>query len=371
MNRMHGSIFAYEQRGELRELTERRTAASMPFGGRYRAVDFALSNLLNAGVTDVGMVLHGRYQSMLDHVGSGKVWDMSRQRGGLHLLPPFSHVGTGIYRGRLEALDGVWEYVEHSPAEYVVLSDCDIVTTIDYRPMIRAHIESGADITVAYSKGFYDKDVNQNATLLGIGEDGMVDDVMIDPPMRGTGNLCMNTFVLSKSFLKQLVKEKMSRNQYSLSRDVLQDKAAGYRITAYEHTGYVARLDSLSSYYEANLALLNPENRNGLFKKSAPIYTKIMDNGPVRFGLESDIQNSLIADGCIIEGKVENCVLFRGVKIGKGTVVKNSVIMQNTSIGSKCSLNCVITDKDVEIVDDRVLTGSQSYPLYISKGAKI
>ena len=157
----------------------------------------------------------------------------------------------------------------------------------------------------------------------------------------------------------------------SFSRDVLQDKAAGYRIAAYEHTGYVARLDSLSSYYDANMALLNPENRNGLFTKSAPIYTKIMDNGPVRFGLESDIKNSLIADGCIIEGKVENCVLFRGVKIGKGAVVKNSVIMQNTTIGNKCSLNCVITDKDVEIVDDRVLTGSQSYPLYISKGAKI
>jgi len=356
---------------DIIDLTKLRTMGSVPFGGRYRLIDFPLSNMVNSDIDDVGVITKSNYGSLLDHLGSGREWDLSRKNGGLHLLPPFSHVGTGIYRGRLEALDGVWEYVEHSPAEYVVLSDCDIVTTIDYRPMIRAHIESGADITVAYSKGFYDKDVNQNATLLGIGEDGMVDDVMIDPPMRGTGNLCMDTFVLSKSFLKQLVKEKMSRNQYSLSRDVLQDKAAGYRIAAYEHTGYVARLDSLSSYYEANLALLNPENRNGLFKKSAPIYTKIMDNGPVRFGLESDIQNSLIADGCIIEGKVENCVLFRGVKIGKGTVVKNSVIMQNTSIGSKCSLNCVITDKDVEIVDDRVLTGSQSYPLYISKGAKI
>ena len=366
-----GLIFASMHDSSIIDLTKLRTMGSVPFGGRYRLIDFPLSNMVNSDIDDVGVITKSNYGSLLDHLGSGREWDLSRKNGGLHLLPPFSHVGTGIYRGRLEALDGVWEYVEHSPAEYVVLSNCDIVTTIDYRPMIRAHIESGADITVAYSKGFYDKDVNQNATLLGIGEDGMVDDVMIDPPMRGTGNLCMNTFVLSKSFLKQLVKEKMSRNQYSLSRDVLQDKAAGYRITAYEHTGYVARMDSLSSYYEANLALLNPENRNGLFKKSAPIYTKIMDNGPVRFGLESDIQNSLIADGCIIEGKVENCVLFRGVKIGKGAVVKNSVIMQNTSIGSKCSLNCVITDKDVEIVDDRVLTGSQSYPLYISKGAKI
>ena len=195
---------------------------SVPFGGRYRLIDFPLSNMVNSGIDDVGVITKSNYGSLLDHLGSGREWDLSRKNGGLHLLPPFSHVGTAIYRGRLEALDGVWDYVEHSPAEYVVLSDCDIVTTIDYRPMIRAHIASGADITVAYAKGFYDKDVNQNATLLGIGADGMVDDVMIDPPMRGTGNLCLDTFVLSKSFLKQLVKEKMSRNQYSFSRDVLQ-----------------------------------------------------------------------------------------------------------------------------------------------------
>ena len=163
----------------------------------------------------------------------------------------------------------------------------------------------------------------------------------------------------------------MSRNRYSFGRDILQDKEAGYNLHAYEHTGYYARIDSLASFYDANMQLLDHENRSRLFGKSAPIYTKIHDNGPARFGLDSEIKNSLIADGCVIEGKVENCVLFRGAKIGKGSVVKNCVIMQNTVIGSKCNLNCVITDKDVEIVDDRVLTGSESYPLYIGKGAKI
>lgn len=136
MNRMHGIIFAYEQRGELRELTERRTAASMPFGGRYRAVDFALSNLLNAGVTDVGMVLHGRYQSMLDHVGSGKVWDMSRKRGGLHLLPPFNYLhewGVTPFRGKMEALAGVRDYLNEIRQDYVVLMEGDLVANLRWR----------------------------------------------------------------------------------------------------------------------------------------------------------------------------------------------------------------------------------------------
>lgn len=366
-----GLIFASIHDSSIIDLTKQRTMGSILFGGRYRLIDFPLSNMVNSGISDVGVITKSNYGSLLDHLGSGREWDLSRKKGGLHLLPPFSHVGSGIYRGRLEALDGVWDYVDHAAAEYVVFSDCDIVTTIDYRPIIEEHINSGADITMVYAKGYYDKDKNRSATILGIEPDGTVNDVMIDPPMTGACNLCLDMFVMRKDFLKKIVKEAMSRNRYSFGRDILQDKEAGYHLHAYEHTGYYARIDSLASFYDANLALLEQENRSRLFSKSAPIYTKIHDNGPARFGLDSEIKNSLIADGCVIEGKVENCVLFRGAKIGKGSVVKNCVIMQNTTIGAKCSLNCVITDKDVEIVDDRVLTGSQSYPLYIGKGAKI
>lgn len=366
-----GLIFASMHDSSIIDLTKLRTMGSIPFGGRYRLIDFPLSNMVNSGVDDVGVITKSNYGSLLDHLGSGREWDLSRKNGGLHLLPPFSHVGSGIYRGRLEALDGVWDYVEHSLAEYVVLSDCDIVTTINYRPIIEAHIESGADITAVYAEGFYEQGKNHSATILGIDADGWVNDVMIDPPMTGACNLCLDTFILNKAFLKKIVKEAVSRNQYSFGKDILQDRGANYKILGYAHKGYYARIDSLASFYEANMALLNISNRERLFTKSAPIYTKIMDNGPARFGLESNIKNSMIADGCVIEGSVENCVLFRGVKIGKNSVLKNCVIMQNTVIGQQCSLNCVITDKDVTIVDERVLTGSQSYPLYIGKGAKI
>ncbi len=150
MNRLHGIIFAYDQRTELRELTERRTGASMPFGGRYRAVDFALSNLLNAGVTDVGLVLHGRYQSMLDHVGSGKVWDMSRKRGGLHLLPPFNYLhdwGVTPFRGKMEALAGVRDYLDEIRQDYVVLMEGDLVANLPLTDIFEHHLRTHADIT--------------------------------------------------------------------------------------------------------------------------------------------------------------------------------------------------------------------------------
>ncbi len=139
----------------------------------------------------------------------------------------------------------------------------------------------------------------------------------------------------------------------------------------YEHKDFFTRIDSVQNYYAANKMLLETEKRNALFKKSTPVYTKIGDNGPVKYGLESNIKNSLIADGCIIEGTVENSILFRGVKVGKGTVVKNSVILQSTKIGENCSISSVITDKSVEVSDDKVLTGYETYPLYIGKNGKI
>lgn len=366
-----GLIFASMHDSDVIDLTKKRTMGSIPFGGRYRLIDFPLSNMVNSGIKEVGVITKSNYGSLLDHLGSGREWDLSRKNGGLHLLPPFSHVDSGMYRGRLEALNGVWDFVEHSSAEYVVMSDCDVVTTIDYKAAVAFHEESEADITVIYGKYPYDSGSEQTATVLGINEEGRINDVMIDPQIAGECNVCLNMFILSKEVLKNIVVNSASRSEYSFNKDVLQAKKNEYKMMAYEHKGYFSKIDSVKAYYDANMALLDTENRDGLFIKSAPIYTKIRDNGPVKFGLESEIKNSLIADGCVVEGKVENCVLCRGVKIGKDSVVKDCVIMQDTVIGNKCSINSVITDKNVEIGDEKIMTGSASYPLYIGKNAVI
>ncbi len=366
-----GLVFASVHDSAISDLTKQRTMGSVLFGGRYRLIDFPLSNFVNSGISHVGVITKRNYGSLLDHLGSGREWDLARKNGGLHLLPPYSHTSSTVYSGKLDALGNVWSFVEHSPADYVILSDCDIVTTIDYRPAVAAHIQSGADITAIYAKGFYDQSTETSATIFGVDADGFVNDVMVDPPMTGECNLGLNMYVMSKEFLRKIVKESMSRNRYSLRRDILQDRNANYRIFAYEHKGYYSKIDSLPSYFAANLALLDSANREALFTKDTPIYTKTKDNAPVRFGLESHIKNSLIADGCVIEGKVENCVLFRGVRIGKGTVVRDSIITQDTVIGERCAIRNVITDKNVRIADERQLTGSKGYPLYIGKGAQI
>ena len=366
-----GLIFASMHDETVIDLTKKRTMGSIPFGGRYRLIDFPLSNMVNSGIKEVGVITKSNYGSLLDHLGSGREWDLSRKNGGLHLLPPFSHVDSGIYRGRLEALNGVWEFVEHSSADYVVMSDCDIVTTIDYRDVVDFHVENGADITVVTGKSFYDRSKGQSASVIGTDENGRITDVMVDPQISGECSISLDMFVVSKEFLRQIVVSSASRSQYSFTKDILQACKDEYKFMSYEHKGYFSKIDTMIGYYEANMALLDTENRNNLFIKSAPIYTKVRDNGPVRFGLESNIKNSLIADGCVIEGKVENCVLCRGVKIGKDAVVKDCVLMQDTVVGNKCSINSVITDKNVEIGEGKVLTGSSSYPLYIGKRAQI
>ena len=366
-----GLIFASMHDETVIDLTKKRTMGSIPFGGRYRLIDFPLSNMVNSGIKEVGVITKSNYGSLLDHLGSGREWDLSRKNGGLHLLPPFSHVDSGIYRGRLEALNGVWEFVEHSSADYVVMSDCDIVTTIDYRDVVDFHVENGADITVVTGKSFYDRSKGQSASVIGTDENGRITDVMVDPQISGECSISLDMFVVSKEFLRQIVVSSASRSQYSFTKDILQACKDEYKFMSYEHKGYFSKIDTMIGYYEANMALLDTENRNNLFIKSDPIYTKIRDNGPVRFGLESNIKNSLIADGCVIEGKVENCVLCRGVKIGKDAVVKDCVLMQDTVVGNKCSINSVITDKNVEIGEGKVLTGSSSYPLYIGKRAQI
>lgn len=370
-NKVLGLIFASMHDDAVIDLTKKRTMGSIPFGGRYRLIDFPLSNMVNSGIKEVGVITKSNYGSLLDHLGSGREWDLSRKKGGLHLLPPFSHVDSGIYRGRLEALTGVWEFVEHSSAEYVIMSDCDVVTTIDFKDVLNYHIETGADITVVTGKHFYDSSKEQSANIIGIDENNRINDVMINPHISGECNMSLNMFVVSKEFLKNMVVTAASRSKYSFIKDVLQAYKDEFKFMAYEHKDYFSRIDTMVGYYESNMELLNTEKRNMLFKKSLPVYTKIRDNGPVRFGLESNIKNSLIADGCVIEGTVENCVICRGVKVEKDAVVKDCVLMQDTIVGARSSISSVITDKNVEIGEGKVLTGSSSYPLYIGKNAKI
>ena len=371
MGNVLGLVFANMHDTTLGDMTKNRTMGSVMFGGRYRLIDFPLSNMVNSGISEVGVITKSNYQSLLDHLGSAREWDLARKKGGLYILPPFGNVESTLYRGRIEALYGAMSFIKHSRAKYVILSDCDVVTNIDYKPIVAAHIESGADITAVAHSGVYSSDDIKTSTVFNVDADKNVTSVLINPDISGTCTTSLNVFVMSMDFLIETVNDAMARGNVSFERNILQEKCRELKIKIYEYDNYFSKLNSPESYFKSNMALLEPENARKLFVPKRSIYTKVSDNAPVKYDLDSKVSNSLIADGCIIEGEVENSVLFRGVKVGKGAKVKNCILMQGTVVGDNAELNYLITDKNVSICENHILTSSPQYPMYVGKGASV
>ena len=371
MGNVLGLVFANMHDTTLGDMTKNRTMGSVMFGGRYRLIDFPLSNMVNSGISEVGVITKSNYQSLLDHLGSAREWDLARKKGGLYILPPFGNVESTLYRGRIEALYGAMSFIKHSRAKYVILSDCDVVTNIDYKPIVAAHIESGADITAVAHTGVYSSEDIKTSTVFNVDADKNVTSVLINPDISGTCTTSLNVFVMSMDFLIETVNDAMARGNVSFERNILQEKCSELKIKIYEYDNYFSKLNSPESYFKSNMALLEPENARKLFVPKRSIYTKVSDNAPVKYDLDSKVSNSLIADGCIIEGEVENSVLFRGVKVGKGAKVKNCILMQGTVVGDNAELNYLITDKNVSICENHILTSSPQYPMYVGKGASV
>lgn len=371
MGNVLGLVFANMHDTTLGDMTKNRTMGSVMFGGRYRLIDFPLSNMVNSGISEVGVITKSNYQSLLDHLGSAREWDLARKKGGLYILPPFGNVESTLYRGRIEALYGAMSFIKHSRAKYVILSDCDVVTNIDYKPIVAAHIESGADITAVAHTGVYSSDDIKTSTVFNVDADKNVTSVLINPDISGTCTTSLNVFVMSMDFLIETVNDAMARGNVSFERNILQEKCRELKIKIYEYDNYFSKLNSPESYFKSNMALLEPENARKLFVPKRSIYTKVSDNAPVKYDLDSKVSNSLIADGCIIEGEVENSVLFRGVTVGKGAKVKNCILMQGTVVGDNAELSYLITDKNVSICENHILTSSPQYPMYVGKGASV
>ncbi|MCR5484668.1 MAG: glucose-1-phosphate adenylyltransferase subunit GlgD [Clostridiales bacterium] len=364
-NNVLGLIYSNAYDSALPEFTSLRTMGSVPFGGRYRLIDFVLSNMVNCGMSKVGIVTKNNYQSLLDHIGSGKPWDLSRKNEGLFILPPFASRTSGVYENRIEALKGNMRFMARSNEEYVILSDCNVICNMDFTKLFDAHTRSGADITIVYKNGPVPK--LDDLMTFGFGADGRVNEIMVNRAINGDANYSLNMFIMRKSLLQRLINEAMSLHFDSFERDIFQRNVLNLNIRGYEEKGFVRVINGLKSYFDANLDLLVPENRRELFKVDKPVYTKVHDEVPAKYGLGSEVRNSLVADGCIIDGTVENCILFRGVRIGKGAVVKNSIIMQGTMISENVSLDCTVIDKSAVIKPGKTLIGDKSYPIYIGK----
>lgn len=367
-----GIIFSNIHDQNVSELTRRRTMASIPFGCRYRLIDFTLSNLVNSGITHVGVVTHYNYQSLMDHIGTGKDWDLARRSGGIKILPPyitaFANAQNNLYNTRLEAVKSMIEFISCCKEEYVLLSDCDVICNIDLSEMINEHIANGADITMAVKRMYLTPAV-KHMEVVDSDADGRITDISeCSGIVSGYRDVNLNIMIMRRKYLENIILDASAHGYSSFTKDIIGRNIENCDFRIFRYDNYFATINSLTDYYMCSMDLLSSSARDSLFNvKNRPVYTKIRNSSPTIYEEGSNVKNSLIADGCVIHGTVENSILFRGVKVGKNTVIRNSILMQDTLVGENVDLNCVITDKDVVIRDGRTLSGHETRPFFIDK----
>ena len=367
-----GIIFPNSYDALVPDLVNVRLMASIPFASRYRLIDFTLSSMTHANIDNISVMVNNNYHSLMDHLDSGREWDLVRKNGGLHIFPPFAEKESKPYIGRVTALANILDFLRDEKEKYVIMTDTNIVVNFDFRAMLKAHIDSGADVTIAYNeqelpesvmtyqsndKGFY--------YTFDI-EEGRVKKIYVNPRVPGVQNFAMNIFIIEREMLIDLINTAFVRGQEFFERDVLLPQLNKLNVQAYKYDGYVARISDMKSYFDENMKLLDDYNLDALFSGPS-IYTKIRDDNPTRYIEGAKVQNVMVADGCVIEGEVENSVIFRGVKIAKGAKVKNCILMQDTVVEAGANVEYLITDKNVTITAGKEMKGTDTFPVYISK----
>lgn len=367
-----GIIFPNSYDSWVPELVNVRLMASIPFASRYRLIDFILSSMTNCDISNVSIMVNNNYHSLMDHLASGREWDLVRKNGGLNIFPPFAEKDAKPYVGRVGALAGILNFLKGQREEYVFITDTNIAVNFDFKAMLHEHIESGADVTIAYNEQELPESIVKDASpnkgfyyTLDV-EDGRVTKIYVNSKENGVQNFSMNIYVLKREFLIDLIDEAFIHGHQYFERDILLPRLNQLNVHAYKCGGYIARISSLKSYFDENMKLLDEYNLNALFA-GPPIYTKLHGGNPTRYVEGAKVQDVMAADGCIIEGEVENSVLFRSVKIAKGAKVKNCVLMQGTVVEAGAVIENLVTDKNVTISAGKEMKGTDTFPVYISK----
>ena len=377
MKNVMGIIYTNKDDLSLRELTNQRSVAALPLAGRYRVVDFILSSMVNSGVRNVGVIMQRNYRSLMDHLGSGKEWDLHTRNNGLFLLPPFvTQENGGEYLGVLDALRANIDYLRRSKQRLALLTNSNMVFNMNFEPMIRQHEQTDADITLLYTKVRRDMELSSASkhthAFLNVGKDGRISDMEVNPNAANYDTMYMNVLLIKRTLLMHLVDGAAAHGEHDINRELIQPaiKSGSLKVYGYEFKGYYRRIETIKSYFRCNMDLLDYNVRQELFKKS-PVYTKTRDDVPAVYREGNNVKNSLVADGCVIEGSVENCVLFRGVHIGRNASVKNAIIMQDSEIEDSVELENVILDKNVTVRTHGRLIGQVQYPIVIGKNVTL
>jgi len=370
MSDFHGIIFAYSAAPELGELVRTRTSSSLPFCGRYRLIDFALSSMQNAGIRDVGVIMQRDYQSLLDHLGSGKDWDMSRRHGGLRMLPPFGlpEYHTGEYTGTIEALNAVSTYIRDIPQKYVIMTHGSLAANLDLGAAIRQHLATGAEIT-AVCTSQAPAEVHHSFI---VDADGFSSKMLFSRRGECEGVSSLEVYIISKTLLLELMDRCAAENRRHFHLDAI----AGYlerggRIGIYMHGGYAAAITTSAEYFTANMDMLDGKKRASIFPADRPVRTKNHEEVSTYYGEDACCVNSLVGDGCIVEGAVRNSILFSGARVDHGASLEGCIVMRGGVVGENAQLKYVIADKYTELSPYITLTGSPKLPIVVPKSSKI
>lgn len=372
-NKVLGLVFADNPEVDLGVLMNNRSLAAVPVGGRYRIIDFILSNMVNSGIINIGITTQSNYQSLMDHIGTGRSWDLDRKNEGLFLLPPYieSATASDTVLGGIDTIYGAMDYLKRSRQEYVIVSNCNTICNIDYRKVFKAHIDNDADITmVCFKVDKLEESELKRSILVNANEkSGLISDIQIYPSKQSNNLSYMHTFLLKRELLIDLVEDCVSHGEHIISKDLLLRRVKNGRVFAYTFDGYNQTIDSIQTFFKFNLDLLNKEVRDELFAADGDnkIYTKPKDMTPTKYGKGADVSASFIADGCKIDGVVKNSIIFRGVNVGSGASIENSIIMQQSDIMDNCMVENAIFDKEVILRSGKKLVGQETYPVVIGK----
>lgn len=370
-------IFANSYDALIPEMVSERLMASIPFAGRYRLCDFLISSMVHSGIDNISLIVKKNYHSLMDHLGSGQEFDLARKNGGINIVPPYAQKQIKVYEGRVEAIESLKGYLRKCTQKYVIMADANYVFNFDFTELIEAHKNTGADITAMYRKQevpkvFLRPNGNNDEMYYTFDiDDGRIKKIYINAMDMGKVNFGMNIYIMEKEKLIRIVDDAFVHGYSYFTRDLMAANTDSLNIQAYEYTGYASQITDMKSYFEENMKLLDEDNREALFKTGNSIYTKIRDDNPTRYINGSKAKNVMVADGCVIEGTVENSILSRGVKIGKNAKVKNCILLQDTVIEDGANLEYVITDKNVRVSRNRSLTGNDSFQVYVAKGQTV
>ena len=363
-----GLINLQEDSGRIKELTESRPIGSMPFAGRYRVIDFALSSMVNSGISHVGIVLPEQSRSVMDHLRSGKDWDLARRHEGMFYLPP-AKGDKDTRPGDLKTFYQNIDFVEHSAQKYVLLANASYIYNMNFTPVLRFHQNTNADITMVYN--IAKEEVPGESIVIETAENGLIEDIAMKPVVYQGSKVSNGALLMEKRIFVDMVRSTYEHGGTDLVLDGIIRRADRYTIYGCMHEGYTACVASTASYYRANMEALEPANWEELFMQNSFIFTKSKDGVPVQYKESSHVQNSLVANGCVVYGEVENSILFRGVTVGKGVKIRNSIIMEKCDLEDDALVENVICDKNVVITKGRWLKGAPNYPLIVSKNVVV